>query len=521
MLGLTGSTAGFLCLLLMVVAPIVAMPSIAAASSDQAGSNANCVCGPKRVAVLLFDFVDVKHTRTPEYFSGIVKEMNASFYRQSYGQMWIVGGEVYGWYETTLKLHSLSVTTWYVDWTDAEELETTAKTKAGQLKEGGSYILAVFAGDVWAWATGHPSKLSMIGENRWGLSGFMHEFGHNLGLPDLYNYANLKAEPVGEWDLMDSGDEELSAWSRWDLGWFSSDSIAKMYPARGQIALVESLDSTSGTRMVRIQLPGASRWLLAETRRSVGVLKLVIYRIEGSIESGKGSIVIEAVMDSTSKPVFLDSKIGGAFIVLESQSNGLRVKLTTETEGQTAQEAFDVIYSASGSIFDAWSSDRVQGFTEAKEELNKAWDAFHKGDFDTAKASAEKAIELAQAAKVPQSWYQFGELRPTLGARLGDASAFKSEEAIHYSELAKTLLRNADGNFTEKNFDAALDSLLEANRTLTKADEAERAFVESQVTKTEIQLILLAVVVASAVVVIFGLWRMTRRKAVLRQLAQT
>jgi cellobiose-specific phosphotransferase system component IIA len=503
----------------MVVAPIVAMPSIAAASSDQAGSNANCVCGPKRVTVLLFDFADVVHrnSSTSEYYSGIVRAMNASFYSQSYQKMWIVGGEAYGWYGTSLRLKSLDVTTWEGAHSggDTRKLEEFARNKAFDLHVSG-YVFAVFAGPVWGWATGIPSTLTVLGETRWGLDTFMHEFGHNLGLPDLYNYADLKAEPVGAWDLMDSGDEELSAWSRWDLGWFSSDSIVKMYPARGQIALVESLDSASGIRMVRIQLPGASRWLLAETRRSVGVLKLVIYRIEGSIESGKGSIVLEAVMDSTSKPVFLDSKIGGAFIILESQSNGLRVKLTTETEGQTAKEAFDMIYFAPGWISDAWWSDRVQGLTEAKEALSKAWDSFRTGDFDAAKASAEKAIELAQVAKVPQSWYQFEGLRPTLGARLGNASAFKSEEAIHYSELAKTLLRNADGNFTEKNFDAALDSLLEANETLTKADEAERAFVESQVINQPIPV--LAVVVASGVtvVVIFGLWRMTRRKAVPR-----
>jgi hypothetical protein len=508
----------FLSVFVLLISVTIVYPAVSVASSQlDVKASIECVCGPKKVAVLLFDFVDVKHTKTPEYYSAIVKSMNASFYRQSYGQMWIVGGEVYGWYETTLELHSLRVTTWYIDWADADKLEAVAKTKAGQLKVAGSYIFAVFAGDVWAWATGYPSKMTVIGEthSRNPLRSFMHEFGHNLGLPDLYNYGNLDAEPVGEWDLMDRGEEELSAWSRVKLGWISSDSIAKMYPTRDQIVFIESLDSPSGTRLVKVQLEGAVRYLLAETRRTSGGLRLVVYRIEGSIESGKGSIVLEAVMDPASKAVFFDKKIDATFIVLELQSNGLSVMLTRE-KGQNAQDASDTIYSASLSIDSAWSSNRVQGLEDAKEELSSAWDSFHKGDFDAAMGFAQKARQLAESATTPESYSQVLQLREKLTAQIQNAS-FKSDEAIRYLTVAKTLMQEADDLSSKKDFDEALQKLQEADQNLSSAFEAEKTQT-TQITSLQVpgKLPIIVGTVGAIVVGVVALLRMRRKTRMAR-----
>jgi hypothetical protein len=431
------------------------------------------------MVVLLFDFVDVKHTREPEYYSRIVKEMNASFYKQSYGQTWIVGGEVYGWYETELKLSSLKVTTWYVDWAHADKLEAVATTKAGQLHVAGKYIFAVFAGDVWSWATGHPSKMSVIGETKWGLRTFMHEFGHNLGLPDLYNYQELEAEPVGEWDLMDRGEEELSTYSRLSLGWLSRDSVVTTYSTRDLTLLINSLDSPNGTRALKVQLFGSGRFLLAEVRRKPDGLYFVIYRIEGSIQSGQGSIVLEAVLNPNKRPVFFDKKVDAAFIVLDQQQDSVKIRVAREAESKKAEGALSALESASDSVDNAWSSNKVEGLAEAKQELDKAWQSFHSGDFDAAKTVADRAQELAKAAKVPESCSRFQELRPNLGARLQNASAYKSDEAIRHVELAQALLQDADDLFAQKDFDTALQKLREADQDLGTAAEAENKSIQA------------------------------------------
>jgi hypothetical protein len=70
-------------LLSIPVAASLSVTHSVLAQPDTFASAGECVCGGKKVVLLLFDFVDVKHTKTPEYYSGIVKAMNASFYRQS------------------------------------------------------------------------------------------------------------------------------------------------------------------------------------------------------------------------------------------------------------------------------------------------------------------------------------------------------------------------------------------------------------------------------------------------------
>jgi immune inhibitor A len=77
---------------------------------------------------------------------------------------------------------------------------------------------------------------------------FCHEFGHNLGLPDLYD-PDRSSEGVGEWCLMGSGSwchksgdrlgtspSFFSAWSRLQLGWvtlinFNDDELIRLPPA--------------------------------------------------------------------------------------------------------------------------------------------------------------------------------------------------------------------------------------------------------------------------------------------------
>lgn len=61
---------------------------------------------------------------------------------------------------------------------------------------------------------------------------FCHEFGHSLGLPDMYDYDHTSAG-VGHWELMGSGSyngysrtpAQLSAWSKWVLGWMNLTNV--------------------------------------------------------------------------------------------------------------------------------------------------------------------------------------------------------------------------------------------------------------------------------------------------------
>jgi cellobiose-specific phosphotransferase system component IIA len=477
-------------LFLVVLASVSLLTSVSMASAqDQAKApDVKCVCGPKRVAVLLFDFEDVKHTRTIDYYSNIVKDMNASYYRQSYGKLWLEGGEVYGWYETSFHLSSMKVTTWYLDSADAAKLRDFALTKAGSLRVADRYLFAVYAGEVWGWVLNDNPKVTVIGETRWGLRTFMHEFGHQLGLPDLYNYDKLEAEPVGEWDLMDRGSEELSAWPRVKLGWITSDSVKTV---RSPVTvLVSPLNDATGIRELKVQVYAANAFYLAENRQGTntepsrdGTIRLVIYYIRGSIESGKGSIVFKATLSRLGDLVYIADKADWAFVLLNEQPDAaLKVRITTRANGEKAQNTAQSLTSANASVNSAWKSNRVQGFAEAQLKLTEAWQAYEAGDFDSAKALAEEARQLANACVVPSSYNQYLDLRPTVMERLQNASAFKSDEAVRLRDNARDLLRRAEDSYASKDFDKALQDLQEAARMIDEAENAERAVIQSTMT---------------------------------------
>ncbi len=112
-----------------------------------------------------------------------------------------------------------------------------------------------------------------------GLNGVLaHEFGHQLGLPDLYSTSNF-FPAVGQWDLMDSGGlvsigsaggfltgiipASFSAWSKFYLGWIDPVVI----DAPGPLAITASTfgedDTTARFAMVPLN---ESEYFLVENR---------------------------------------------------------------------------------------------------------------------------------------------------------------------------------------------------------------------------------------------------------------
>ncbi|MBN2071968.1 MAG: M6 family metalloprotease domain-containing protein [Candidatus Krumholzibacteriota bacterium] len=84
---------------------------------------------------------------------------------------------------------------------------------------------------------------------------FCHEFGHSLGLPDLYDY-NGGGRGIGFWGLMGSGNwntpkspAHLSAWSREQLGWIDPVEIGWVEEER----VLESINE--GGTVLKLVLP--------------------------------------------------------------------------------------------------------------------------------------------------------------------------------------------------------------------------------------------------------------------------
>jgi immune inhibitor A len=102
-----------------------------------------------------------------------------------------------------------------------------------------------------------------------------HEFGHLLGLPELYAPGGRPQEGIGIWGLMGQGTwvghgghpTSLEAWSRMKLGWADVQVVDRDTTGLALPAAPES------PQVVKVPLPGgpAEEYYLLENRRRAGV----------------------------------------------------------------------------------------------------------------------------------------------------------------------------------------------------------------------------------------------------------
>jgi len=109
---------------------------------------------------------------------------------------------------------------------------------AGEDKSGGGGTEGTYA--IWAHSSsvvggakipGTDLQLSnyIVQPEDSGVGVFAHEYGHDLGLPDLYDTSNAASSDVDFWDLMSSGSHSgpifqsmpthMGLWDKWVLGW--------------------------------------------------------------------------------------------------------------------------------------------------------------------------------------------------------------------------------------------------------------------------------------------------------------
>jgi immune inhibitor A len=134
----------------------------------------------------------------------------------------------------------------------------------------------------------HLGGYNLPGTNLWvgdytiepengGVGVFAHEFGHDLGLPDLYDTSGGADNGVGFWSIMSSGSwasdspnaigdkpVHMGAWEKLALGWIG-DSLARV--SAGADATVELGPAEGATRgrfqALRVDLPDVTKTVIA------------------------------------------------------------------------------------------------------------------------------------------------------------------------------------------------------------------------------------------------------------------
>ncbi|MFC9604123.1 immune inhibitor A domain-containing protein [Streptomyces niveus] len=157
---------------------------------------------------------------------------------------------------------------WYAYGTDA------GKTGPADNKSGGTQI-----GGTGIWV----GDYTMQPENG-GLGVFAHEYGHDLGLPDLYDTSGGGENSTGFWSLMSSGSwlgrgqgeigdlpGDMTAWDKLQLGWLDYDEAkaatasthklgVSAYNTKNPQALVVELPKKPVTTTVVKPAEGSKQW---------------------------------------------------------------------------------------------------------------------------------------------------------------------------------------------------------------------------------------------------------------------
>jgi immune inhibitor A len=230
------------------------------------------------VIVLLVDFPDNRGTDSTAHFDELLfgggssaRPTLTSYYRDASSKRLSVDGEVLGWYTLPQPLN------FYVDNNNAMgnyphngqklvEDALDAAVKAGvdfsrfDLDNDGHVdgLVVVHAGGGAEEETDDAKRRKMIWSHKWTIPNartlngvsvwaytlqpengrvgvFCHEFGHFLGLPDLYDTTN-RSEGVGMWCVMGAGSwgglghtpTDFCAWSRWQLGWVKQTDVTNV-----------------------------------------------------------------------------------------------------------------------------------------------------------------------------------------------------------------------------------------------------------------------------------------------------
>ena len=132
-------------------------------------------------------------------------------------------------------------------------------------------------------------KYTMLAESS-PMGTFAHEFGHFLGLPDLYD-TDYSSSGVGEWDIMSSGSwlggelkdgtspAHFSAWSKYFLGWINPVKLnsttqnvqVTQVETNGSVYMIfDNPNDSPGNLDWTSQGTGTGEYFLIENRQKVG-----------------------------------------------------------------------------------------------------------------------------------------------------------------------------------------------------------------------------------------------------------
>lgn len=309
--------------------------------------------GTTKAIVILIGFTDAQasSTHTPSYFNNLLfstssgaKSLTNYYNEVSYNQLNIVGTASPKCYTSshTMSYYGADSSTGIDDVNGrisklAEEAISLAANDINFAQYDGDgdgvvdHVIIIHAGndqassgvskDIWS----HQRDLNMVVDgvriNSYTmlaegspLGTFAHEFGHDIGLPDLYN-TDTGSGVVWDWDLMDDGSwnnngntpAHPSAWSKIQLGWITPITVTTQTTVN--IPQLETNQYNSVYKISSSNMP-STEYFLVENRQKTGFDSylpddgIVIWHID----EAQGSLLSNDINNGIIKHVAVESE---------------------------------------------------------------------------------------------------------------------------------------------------------------------------------------------------------------------
>ena len=156
---------------------------------------------------------------------------------------------------------------------------------------------------------------------------FCHEFGHALGLPDLYGTGGSSNEGCGHFCLMASGNwnspsspAHMSAWCRAEMGWIEPQLVIGDFSNLS----IPAIETTPFALKIKND-PDSSEYLLIENRQPLGFDQnlwgcgLAIWHVDPSVSTGNNFGWCNGVPNAAHSMIALEQ--ADAFCDLETSAN--------------------------------------------------------------------------------------------------------------------------------------------------------------------------------------------------------
>jgi M6 family metalloprotease-like protein len=251
------------------------------------------VSGPQSTVVILVEFSDNTASHTAAQMGELVfgtsgNAMNAYYIEVSYNSITITGGYTSVWNKLSHPTTYYNVNTWSSCavsgdfWYLARDIVNLVDSYVNfasyqhfMIVTADSYVWGCSVSGLHIWTNdGVYFEHAAFVTETMGLATFAHEFGHDLGLPDLYDYSY--SDPyhfIDGWDEMSMDNaQHFASWSKIQLGWIPPSKIATFTGSTVTQTISRIEYTTSGYHALKIKTSAmpTSVYFLVETRQKVG-----------------------------------------------------------------------------------------------------------------------------------------------------------------------------------------------------------------------------------------------------------